>query len=142
VDTLSKEIVFLGKIINSETMTVSLPQEKKEIIANEWERLLSKQTAKIREVARVLGLIVSSFSAVDHARLYYREILKAKIIALIKSCGNFDAPMKITSNMREELNWWFTNVYKQKRVIRHELPNNHDNNRCFHERMGRCSWSH
>jgi hypothetical protein len=39
--------------------------------------------------------------------------------------------------MREELNWWFTNVYKQKRVIRHELPNNHDNNRCFHERMGR-----
>jgi hypothetical protein len=30
--------------------------------------------------------------------------------------------MKITSNMREELNWWFTNVYKQKRVIRHELP--------------------
>jgi hypothetical protein len=65
-------------------------------------------TAKIREVARVLGLIVSSFSAVDHARLYYREIEKAKFIALIKSCGNFDAPMKITSNMREELNWWFT----------------------------------
>ena len=30
--------------------------------------------------------------------------------------------MKITSNMREELNCWFTNVYKQKRVIRHELP--------------------
>jgi hypothetical protein len=78
----------------------------------------NKQTAKIREVARVLGLIVSSFSAVDHARLYYREIEKAKFIALIESCGNFDAPMKITSNMREELNWWFTNVYKQKRVIR------------------------
>jgi hypothetical protein len=34
-------------------MTVSLPQKKKEIIANECERLLSKQTAKIREVARV-----------------------------------------------------------------------------------------
>jgi hypothetical protein len=75
-------------------MTVSLPQEKKLIIANKWERLLNKQTAKIREVARVLGLIVSSFSAVDHARLYYREIEKAKFIALIKSCGNFDAPMK------------------------------------------------
>ena len=79
-------------------MTVSLRQEKKEIIANEWERLLSKQTAKNREVARVLGLIVSSFSVVDNARLYYREIEKAKIIVLIKSCGNFDAPMKITSN--------------------------------------------
>lgn len=118
----TKEIVFLGNIINSETMTVSLPQEKKETIANECERLLNKQTAIIREVARVLGLIVSSFSAVDHARLYYREIEKAKIFALKKSCGNFDAQMKITSNMREELNWWFTNVHKQKRVIRHELP--------------------
>jgi hypothetical protein len=37
----AKEIVFLGNIINSETMTVSLPQKKKEIIANECERLLS-----------------------------------------------------------------------------------------------------
>jgi hypothetical protein len=36
-------------------------------------------------------LIVSSFSAVDHARLYYREIEKAKIFVLIKSCGNYDA---------------------------------------------------
>ena len=74
----AKEIVFLGNIINSETMTVSLPQKKKEIIANECERLLSKQTAKIREVARVLGLIVSSFSA----GLYYRQIEKAKILLL------------------------------------------------------------
>ena len=123
-------------------MTVSLPQEKKEFIANEWERLLSKQTANIREVARVLGLIVSSFSAVDHARLYYREIEKAKIIALIKSCGNFDAPMEIPSNMREELNWWFTNVYKQKNSYKARITKNHDSNRCFHERMGRCSWSH
>jgi putative methionine-R-sulfoxide reductase with GAF domain len=98
-------------------MTVSLPQEKKEIIANECERLLNKQTAKIRDVARVLGLIVSSFSAVDYARLYYRENEKAKMFALIKSCGNFDASMKITSNMREELNWWFTNVYKQKKEL-------------------------
>ena len=80
-------------------------------------QITKQANSKIREVARVLGLIVSSFSAVDHARLYYREILKAKIIALIKSCGNFDAPMKITSNMREELNWWFTNVYKQKKEL-------------------------
>jgi hypothetical protein len=48
----TQEIVFLWNIINSETMTVSLPQEKNEIIENECERLLSKQTAKISEVAR------------------------------------------------------------------------------------------
>ena len=112
----TKEIVFLGNIINSEKMTVSLPQEKKEIIANECERLLNKQTSTIREVTRVLGLIVSSFSAVDHARLYYCEIEKANIFSLIQSCGNVDAPMKSSSNMREELNWWFTNVYKQKEL--------------------------
>jgi hypothetical protein len=75
-------------------MTVSLPQEKKEIIANECERLLNKHTSTIREVTRVLGLIVSNFSAVDHSRLYYCEIEKANICPLIQSCGNFDAPMK------------------------------------------------
>ena len=40
-------------------MTVSLPQEKKEIIANECERLLNKQTSTIREVARVYILFSS-----------------------------------------------------------------------------------
>ena len=83
-------------------MTISLPQKKNKFKTNECERLLNKQTAKIREVARVFWLIVSSCSAVDHARLYYREIEKAKIFVLIKSCGNYDAPMKITSNMKEE----------------------------------------
>lgn len=118
----TKEIIFLGNIINSETMTVSLPQEKKDIIANECKQLLNKLTAKIREVARVLGLIVSSFSAVDYARLHYREIEREKIFALKKSFGDFEGFMKITASMREELNWWCSNLNHQNRVIRHELP--------------------
>lgn len=118
----TKQITFLGNIINSETMTVSLPPEKKDTIANECRNLQCKQTAKIREVARVLGLIVSSFSAVDLARLHYRDIEKAKIIALKQSAGDFDEFMNITPLMRKELIWWSSSIHNQERLIRHELP--------------------
>lgn len=118
----TKEIVLLGNVINSETMTLMLPIEKKLVITSECEKLLNKYTAKIREVARVLGLIVSSFSAVDYGKLFYREIEKAKISALKKSCGDFESHMKITLEIKEELSLWLSNIFQAKILIRHNTP--------------------
>ena len=69
----TKEIVFLGNIINSESMTVELTKEKDTLYA-ECKSLLEKNRAKIREVARIIGQIVSSFSAVDFGPLHYRVL--------------------------------------------------------------------
>lgn len=118
----TKEIVFLGNIINSDSMTVTLPAEKKEVIEKECKNLLRKDKAKIREVARVLGLIVSSFSAVDYSKLHYRDIEIEKIKALKRSHGDFEALMIITPEMKQELNWWVSNIFIQNRKIRHDTP--------------------
>lgn len=45
-----------------------------------------------------------------------------KIFPLKKSFSDFEALMKITSNMRKQLNWWSSNIDHQYRVIRHDLP--------------------
>jgi len=51
-------------------MVVYLTDDKKQNIITECSSLLLKETAKIRHVAKVIGLIVSSFSAVEFEKLF------------------------------------------------------------------------
>ena len=114
---------FLGNIIDPERMIVTLPREKQETIKTECEILYSKYVAKIREVARVTGLIVSSFSAVEYGKLYYRKLEnQKKMQALKNSKGKFDANMLVTSDMKEDLEWWIINVFDQFRIMSHGTP--------------------
>ena len=94
--------MFQGNIIDSEKMRVFLPKERQETIKRECQNLFDKNTASIRQVARVIGLIVSSFSAVDYGKLFYRELEKEKIQALKRSKGNFDSYMRVTQGMKQD----------------------------------------
>lgn len=111
------KICYLGNNIDSVDMTVSLPDEKKNFIYQECCSLFENKMATIRKVAHVIGLIVASFSAVEFARLHYRNMERSKIKALKKSKGDFDAFMVIPLSMKCELKWWIDNVHTQYRSI-------------------------
>ena len=112
-------ITFLGNDIHSVEMTVTLPKEKVSLIVQECLRLSKKHVETIRRVARVLGLMVASFSAVEYGPLHYRCIEKEKILALKQAKGNFDICMQLSDNMKLELIWWVENLSSQKRRIDH-----------------------
>lgn len=78
----TRKITYLGNVIDSQKMIVFLPDEKKQIIKSECHQLYHGHYATIRTVARVIGLLVSAFSAVELGKLYYRELEKGKIVAL------------------------------------------------------------
>ena len=118
----TKQIIFLGNIIDTENMIVFLTEEKKLNIVTECTKLLNTNTAKIRQVASVIGLIVSSFSAVEYGKLFYRNIENEKILALEKSKGNFDNDMFISNEMKVDLKWWIENVKHEVRHITHGNP--------------------
>ena len=63
--------------------------------------------------------MVSTFSAVEYGPLYYRELEKEKIVAFKQNQGNFEACMKITKPMKEDLRWWIENLSTQVRKIYH-----------------------
>ncbi|CAG2244870.1 unnamed protein product [Mytilus edulis] len=118
----AKQIVFLGNIIDSVSMTVVLPKEKVEKIVLECQNLIKKNVASIRLVAHVIGLLISTLSAVDFGHLYYRNLEIEKIQALKFSFGNFDQNMTITFAMKADLKWWVENLHCQKRVINRKNP--------------------
>ena len=80
----SKEIQYLGVIIDSETMTVTLTPERVNSLKAGCIQLLRKNRMTVREVAQVIGKIVASFVAVKYGPLYYRHLEKDKTRALIK----------------------------------------------------------
>lgn len=81
-----------------------------------------KDQDKIRNVAKVIGLIVSSFSAIEIGKLFYRHLEKGKIEALKKSKVNYEAYMHVTESMKSELNWWYLNIFTQNRENYHSNP--------------------
>ena len=115
----TQKITFLGNNIDSVAMTVTLPADKVFKLIQECTDFFYKKIEIIRQVARVLGLLVSSFSAVQYGPLYYKNIENSNIKTLNQNRGDYDSKMFITAKMREDLLWWINNLPSQKRDICH-----------------------
>lgn len=94
-----QRLVFLGFIIDSVLMTVSLTQDKKTKIKTLLSSFLENFCCvKIREVAKVIGHLISSLPGVKYGALYYRNLEKNKVAALKLTKGNFEETMCISHN--------------------------------------------
>ena len=78
-------IVLEFVYINTVTMTICLTAEKATSVQQACQALLERQKHIIRDVARVIGKIVTTFPRVMHGPLFYRALEKDKTIALRKT---------------------------------------------------------
>ena len=79
---------------------------------------MNSSTHTIRDVAHVIGLIVSSLPATDYGALYYKQLELNETKALRSSCGNFDALMNLSEGSKAELLWWIENsTHSHKSLI-------------------------
>ena len=108
--TPSKQIQYLGVIIDSRDMTVRLTDERKQKLTKSCKEAIKKEKSKIREVACVIGMIVASFPAVKYGPLFYRALEEDKKHALKMNKGNFDESMILSKDSKSELQWWLDNV--------------------------------
>lgn len=118
----SQEIVILGFILNSISMTIRLTQNKKDTLCRDCKVLSHKKSPTIREVARVLGKIISSFPGVKHGPLHFRRLEREKTLALTKCKGNFDSKMCLSGMAIQELTWWVHNTDSAYNNIAEEHP--------------------
>ena len=78
----TQELEFLGFLLNSISMTNRLPPSKPAHVKSACEDLLSETKLTIRELAHVIGLLVSSLPGLQFGRLHYRQLEKDKSRAL------------------------------------------------------------
>ena len=89
-------ITFLGFILNSVQMTITLTLEKKEKILNLCHDILKEDVVTIRFLSKLIGNLVAAFPAVTLGPFYCRalEMNKAKVLQL--SNGNYDASVGLS----------------------------------------------
>lgn len=118
----TKRIKFLGFILDSDSMTVSLPQEKANIIIEMCGKLINTPKPIIRDVAKAIGNLVAALPAVKMGPLYFRQIENEKAAALKLSCGNFDSRMELSDRAKSDLKWWLMNVKQTSNPVCHGKP--------------------
>ena len=101
-----QRLVFLSFVIDSVLMTVRLTSDKITKIKTLLSCLLQHPYfVKIRDVAKVIGHLISSLPRVKYGALYYRNLEMEKITALKSANGNFEDKMCIAHKGIFELNW-------------------------------------
>ena len=94
----NQEIKFLGFILNSITMTIRLPPRKVNNVKQVCENLLHEEKPTIREVAQVIGLIVSTLPGAKLGELHYRNLEKNKTVTLQTNKGNYDKIIQVRTD--------------------------------------------
>ena len=115
-------IEYLGFVINSISMIITLTEKRKKRIKNLCNTLLSQEHCIIRDVAKLLGYFSSSFVAVRFGKLHYRNLERNKIAALQRNQGNFDASMTLSSDAKSDIIWWEKNIIESSNEIYNGLP--------------------
>ena len=116
-------LTYLGYVINTNTMMVTLPQDKIDTVVHQIKALLQKRKVTVRNVAKIIGSLVACFPAAQYGPLHYRKLEREKNATLKVNRGNYDGFMTITREMEEELCWWKDNISTQYPCIIRPNPN-------------------
>ncbi len=115
-------IVFVGFLINSMLMTVSLPETKAHKLRNAALVLLDTENPCIQQVAELLGIMVASFPAVVYGPLYYRQLDNEKSASLRAARGDYAHRMTLSPTARADVRWWVDNILRTSNPIRRPGP--------------------
>ena len=118
----TQNITYLGFVIDSVEMRVTLTPERGEKLKFAVQQSLAPEMITIHQLAQLVGLMVASFPGVEHAQLFYRRCdnLKTKLLKLHK--GEFKTEIRLTPECREDLTWWLSNIASSYSPIERKAP--------------------
>ena len=118
----TQSIQFLGFVLDSISMTVSVSDEKSRAVVDRIKDLLEKKQCSIRDFSKVLGCLVALDPGVWIGPLYWKRLEIEKIWWLRHRKFDFDGMMKLTNAVREDLLWWIENIQKYPSPVSHKAP--------------------
>jgi hypothetical protein len=97
-------IEFLGFLVDSVSMKLSLPENKVHQIQKECRSTLGKKMTTPRQLARLIGMLTASIPAVFQAPLHYRALQRLRNRFLRND--RYDQQVEIDTESRQDLLWW------------------------------------
>ena len=118
----TQRLIFLGFILDSVLMRIYMTPDKVAKVLDLCSNLLSAQLPTIRTVSQVLGYIISTFPGFMFGPLYFRHLECDKSLALAQANGDFDLPMTLSVEAKQELSWWVSSAPHSYNVVSHGQP--------------------
>ena len=106
VTTSTQIIEFLGLLVNSTSLHLSLPGEKLYHIRMEVKQLLQKEQVTAHQLAQIIGKLIVASQAVLPAPLFYRSLQGDLQRGLSNNNQSYNAPLSLSPLAKEELSWW------------------------------------
>lgn len=103
-------IQYLGVVIDSIAMKVTLTPERKESLLRGCKKLKSCLNISVLDVAKDSGMILASFPAVQFGPLHSRKLEGDKTSALKASKGNCDYDIQLSHRGKLELTGWIDTI--------------------------------
>ena len=104
ITTSAQQIEYLGLLVDSTTLHLSLPGEKLHHIRSEIDQIAKKSSQiTARQLAQIIG---KASQAVLPAPLFYRSLQGDLQRALNNSSQNYSSLLTLSQPPREELTWW------------------------------------
>ena len=76
----------------------------------------------MKQVAEVIGILVSNFPEAQYWPLHYRNVERDKYLALVLNKGNYKGKMQLSLMALQEIRWWLNNAITLHRDIQHPRP--------------------
>ena len=96
----------LGFILNSLDMAVSISEEKHAKLKHTAQKVLEKKSPTTREVAQLIGRMVSCFPVLEYGELFYRQLEIEKAPALKASNWVLENTVQLSETAESDKTWW------------------------------------
>jgi len=106
----TQNLEYLGFLIDSQKMTLSLPDRKVQDLINMCHSILREKSVTVRQLSKLIGKLNASVMAVLPAPLHYRHLQMQKSRELLKANLNYDSVLSLSADCREEISWWTQNL--------------------------------
>jgi hypothetical protein len=103
-------IEYLGLIVNSLLLSLSLRQEKLFEILKLCGVLMKRETTSLREIARILGNLAWAVKCIPFAQAHYKALQRFHIRESSRSNGNLSTIVSLDKESRDNLAWWVENI--------------------------------
>lgn len=106
----AQERKFLGFLLNSSTMSIILPEDKRLATLKSLEKYSRKRSCKIRNFASLIGSLNSICKAVPYGKIYLKDFEREKFLACVASNEDYDARMTICPSLLPDFRWWINKL--------------------------------
>ena len=114
----TQSIEFLGFVIDSTKMSLSVTPAKIRKVKSECRKLLEQPTTTVRQVSRLIGLMTSMTLAIKPAPLHYRALQLARNDAL-HHLHSYESQVTMSREAQNDLQWWCSRVTQSNGCLIH-----------------------